>query len=42
VPDRDTAVEICGLFRTIAVGDHRLWKYMRVEARLGRELVMPE
>ncbi len=42
VPDRDTAVAICGLFRTIEVGEHRLWKYMRVEARLGRELVMPE
>lgn len=42
IPDRDTAVAICGLFRTIEVGEHRLWKYMRVEARLGRELVMPE
>lgn len=42
VPDRETAVEICGLFRTSQVGDYRLWKYMRVEARLGRELVMPE
>lgn len=42
VPDRETAVAICGLFRTSEVGDFRLWKYMRVEARLGRELVMPE
>ncbi|MCJ8158710.1 hypothetical protein [Sphingomonas sp. LaA6.9] len=42
VPDRETAVAICGLFRTTEVGEHRLWKYMRVEARLGRELVMPE
>lgn len=42
VPDRETAVAICGLFRTIEVGEYRLWKYMRVEARLGRELVMPE
>ena len=42
VPDRDAAVAICNLFRTTEVGDYRLWKYMRVEARLGRELVMPE
>lgn len=41
VPDRQTAVEICNLFRTTEVGKYRLWKYMRVEARLGRELVMP-
>tara|TARA_A100001391_G_scaffold205464_1_gene207465 strand:- start:3586 stop:3945 length:360 start_codon:yes stop_codon:yes gene_type:complete len=42
VADRDTAVAICNLFRTTEVGEFRLWKYMRVEARLGRELVMPE
>ncbi len=41
IPDRDTAVAICNLFRTSEVGEYRLWKYMRVEARLGRELVMP-
>ena len=42
VADRDTAIAICNLFRTTEVGEFRLWKYMRVEARLGRELVMPE
>ncbi|HWL46737.1 MAG TPA: hypothetical protein VNQ31_03390 [Sphingomonadaceae bacterium] len=42
VPDRDTAVAACNLFRTVPVGEHRLWKYMRVEARIGRELVIPE
>lgn len=42
VPDRAAAVAICNLFRTSEVGEYRLWKYMRVEARLGRELVMPE
>jgi hypothetical protein len=41
VPDRDTAVAACNLFRTIEVGEYRLWKYMRVEARIGRELVIP-
>lgn len=42
VPNRETAVAVCNLFRTTEVGPYRLWKYMRVEARLGRELVMPE
>lgn len=42
IPDRETAVAACNLFRTIEVGEHRLWKYIRVEARLGRELVIPE
>jgi hypothetical protein len=40
VPDRET-VAACNLFRTIEVGEHRLWRYMRVEARIGRELVIP-
>ncbi|HKX23503.1 MAG TPA: hypothetical protein VJM81_09540 [Rhizorhapis sp.] len=42
MPDRDTVVAACNLFRTIDVGEHRLWRYMRVEARIGRELVIPE
>ena len=42
VPDRAAAVAACNLFRTIPVGEHRLWKYIRIEARLGRELVIPE
>ena len=42
VANRDKAVEVCNLFRTTEVGEFHLWKYMRVEARLGRELVMPE
>jgi hypothetical protein len=41
VPDRATAVAACNLFRTVEVGEHLLWKYMRVEARIGRELVIP-
>ena len=41
VPDRQSAIEACNLFRTITVGKHRLWKYMRVEARIGRELAIP-
>lgn len=43
-PDLDTVHAACNLFRTTPVGDgtYKLWKYMRVEARVGRELVIPE
>ena len=42
VPDHATVVAACNLFRTIEVGGYRLWKYMRVEARIGRELAIPQ
>ena len=41
MPDRASVVAACNLFRTIEVGEHRLWKYIRVEARMGRELAIP-
>lgn len=43
-PDREAVVAACNLFRTIEVGDqgHRLWRYMRIEARMGRPLPTPE
>jgi hypothetical protein len=41
VPDRQTVVQACNLFRTIEIGEYRLWRYIRVEARIGRELVIP-
>jgi hypothetical protein len=41
-PDRETVKAACNLFRTIEVGEHRLWRYMRVEARMGRALQIPE
>jgi hypothetical protein len=41
VPDHESAVAACNLFRVTPVGEYRLWRYMRVEARIGRELVMP-
>ncbi|MED5543962.1 hypothetical protein [Novosphingobium decolorationis] len=40
-PDRDTVKAACNFFRTVEVGEYRLWKYIRVEARIGRELVIP-
>ena len=44
VPDMDTATAACNLFRVTPVGDgtYKLWKYCRVEARLGRELAIPQ
>ncbi|MGP5562018.1 IacB protein [Vreelandella alkaliphila] len=44
VPDYESVVDACNFFRTIPVGDgtYKLWKYARVEARIGRELVVPE
>jgi hypothetical protein len=43
VPDLDTVHAACNLFRTIGVGDgtYKLWKYCKVEARVGRELSIP-
>lgn len=38
IPDRATAVAICDLVRQTAVGDDRLWKYVKVEARIGGPL----
>jgi len=44
VPDLDTVVKSCDFFRSIPVGDgtYSLWKYAKVEARIGRKLVVPE
>jgi hypothetical protein len=42
VPDRESVVAICNLLRTTEVGDARLWKYMKIEARIGRPLFFAE
>lgn len=44
VPDYDTVVKACDFFRSTPVGDgtYKLWKYCKVEARIGRELEVPE
>lgn len=43
-PDREAVQEACNLLRTIVVGEGnaRLWKYMTVEARMGRALEIPQ
>ena len=37
-PSYDAVVQVCNLLRDTSVGAHRLWRYMRVEARVGRRL----
>jgi len=43
VPDIETVIAGCDLFRSTPVGDgtYTLWKYAKVEARVGRQLVVP-
>lgn len=38
LPDPQAAVRICELARDTSVGEYRLWRYLRIEAKLGREL----
>lgn len=40
VKDQATVKEACNLLRTIMVGEYALWKYFKIEARMGRELVI--
>lgn len=40
VADMDTVVAVCNLFRTVKVGEFRLWKYGKIEARVGRGLII--
>ena len=42
VPNLDTVHAACALFRTTAVGSgpYKLWRYCRVESRVGRQLII--
>jgi hypothetical protein len=40
VADLDTVVAACNLFRTVKIGEDRLWKYGKIEARIGRALII--
>ena len=42
VPDRAAVAAICNLIRQTEIGDARLWKYLKIEARLGRPLFFAE
>jgi hypothetical protein len=41
-PDRDAVAAVCNLLREVEVEDARLWKYLKVEARIGRPLFFAE
>jgi hypothetical protein len=41
VPDQQTIARACDLFRSTPVGEYSLWRYARVEARVGRPLTTP-
>jgi hypothetical protein len=41
-PDRNAVAAVCNLLRDVKVGDARLWKYLKVEARVGRPLFFAE
>jgi hypothetical protein len=37
-PDLDAVVAVCNVVRETRIGEDRLWKFMRIEARVGRRL----
>ncbi|MFB2582395.1 hypothetical protein ACEXQD_14190 [Herbiconiux sp. P15] len=41
-PDYDAVRQVAGLIRTLRVGEHRMWRYFKVEARIGRPLFFGE
>jgi hypothetical protein len=41
VVDQPTVAAACSLLRTVQVGDHALWRYAKIEARIGRPAEMP-
>lgn len=40
VKDQPTVKDACNLLRTIQVDEHALWRYFKIEARMGRELTI--
>ena len=41
-PDLGAVTAVCNLLRETRVGEDRLWRFMRVEARIGRPLFFAE
>lgn len=37
-PDLEAVAAVCNIIRETTIGSHRLWRYLRIEARIGREL----
>jgi hypothetical protein len=42
VPDHAAVASVCNLLRETEIGEARLWKYLKIEARLGRPLFFAE
>jgi hypothetical protein len=42
LPAREAAAKVCNLLREIEVEGTRLWKYLKIEARVGRPLFFAE
>ena len=40
VDTQETVKAACNLFRTTPVGEHALWRYAAIEARMGRALTI--
>ena len=41
-PDPGAAAAVCNLLRETTIGSDRLWKFMKIEARVGRPLFFGE
>jgi hypothetical protein len=41
-PDHAAVARVCNLLREVEVGETPLWKYLKVEARVGRPLFFAE
>jgi hypothetical protein len=37
-PSLEAVIGVCNIVRETQVGSHRLWRYLRIEARVGRRL----
>jgi hypothetical protein len=37
-PDLESVAAVCNIVRDAPIGTHRLWRYLRIEARVGRQL----
>ncbi|MFC9357526.1 hypothetical protein ACFTZB_13260 [Rhodococcus sp. NPDC057014] len=42
VDTQQTVKDVCNLFRTTTVGEYTLWRYAKIEARIGRALTVRE
>ncbi|MDI9974260.1 hypothetical protein [Rhodococcus sp. IEGM 1307] len=42
VDTQETVKAVCNLFRTTSVGEYTLWRYAKIEARIGRALTVRE